>query len=69
MSEKVLPDYQQRVVDEKNELDEKFAKLCAFHGTDMFNTLSQEEQDLLRKQADVMAEYTCILGDRIAMFK
>jgi hypothetical protein len=68
MEKKPLAPHQQRVVDEKTELDEKLSKLCKFHGTDIFNGLDSAEQERLRKQADIMAEYSCILGDRIAAF-
>jgi hypothetical protein len=60
---------QQRVVKEKNELDERFAKLCMFCDTPAFDSLDYEEQTRLRQQADIMSEYTSILGDRIAAFK
>jgi hypothetical protein len=60
--------HQQRVVDEKADLDERLSKLCAFHGTSIFNGLDSAEQERLIKQADIMAEYSCILGDRIAAF-
>lgn len=63
----LLP-HQQRVVEEKSDLDEKFARLCLFCGTPAFEALDQAEQGRLRKQAAIMEEYSSILGDRIAAF-
>lgn len=60
--------HQQRVVDEKSELDEKLSKLTAFYDTEIYRNLDHDEQKRLVKQADIMAEYSCILGDRIAAF-
>lgn len=60
--------YQQRVVDEKNELDKKLSNLTAFYDTENYRGLDHDEQNRLVKQADIMAEYSCILGDRIAAF-
>ncbi len=61
--------HQQRVVDEKNELDEKLTKLNAFvsAGT-IFDTLASAEQERLRRQAGIMAEYSAVLGERIEAF-
>lgn len=60
--------HQQRVVDERTELDEKLAKLKAFIGGEVFNNLDQAEKERLDQQAAVMAEYSRILGERIAAF-
>jgi hypothetical protein len=65
----MMEGHEQRVIDEKTELDNKFASLCMFHGSDVFKSLDPIDQELLVKQADIMAEYSCILGDRIARFK
>lgn len=61
--------HQQRVVDEKAELDEKRAKLDAFFETERFNTLDIAEQARMRYQAVAMKEYSSVLGERIAAFK
>ncbi len=63
-----LQPYQQRVVDEKAELDEKREKLGKFIESDAYQALSEPERDLLSRQAIVMAEYSDILGTRIATF-
>lgn len=60
--------HQQRVVDEKAELDSKLGKLKAFFGTEDFGSLDNAEMDRLQRQADVMQQYSGILGDRIAAF-
>ncbi|WP_157651725.1 crAss001_48 related protein [Burkholderia ubonensis] len=64
----VLAPHQQRVVDEKAELDERLSKLNAFFGTPIFTGLDENERERLSAQARVMGEYSSILGDRIAAF-
>ena len=60
--------HQERVVQEKKELDEKLAKLDAFGRTDFYKTLPSDEQGRLNRQHSVMEEYSRILGERIAAF-
>jgi hypothetical protein len=60
--------HQQRVVDEKAELDERLAKLVDFTRTSIFAGLDAEERNRLDQQAATMAMYSDILGDRIAAF-
>jgi hypothetical protein len=65
----IRPPHQERVVTEKAELDEKLAKLKVFITEgDMFSRLPADERDRLQDQADIMTNYSCILGDRIAAF-
>jgi hypothetical protein len=62
--------HQQRVVDEKTELDKKATALGSFIDTSQsFVTLDAAEQDRLREQYDVMGTYSEILGARIAAFQ
>lgn len=61
--------HQQRVVDEKTELDTKWLALISFTTSDIFNGLSEYERNLLRDQAAVMKTYSDILAERIATFK
>lgn len=61
--------YQQRVVDEKSELDSKRMSLDAFFETVQFSTLDIGEQARMRYQAVAMREYSAVLGERIAAFK
>ena len=64
-----MKDYQQRVVDEKIELDEKRQKLTAFYSTPMFHSLPESEQSRLLRQGVAMRTYSEILGERIEEFK
>lgn len=62
------PAYQQRVIDEKIELDDKRAKLQAFLGSDKLAALPEAEQFRLKMQCTVMCMYSDILAARIAAF-
>ncbi len=69
-----LKPHQQRVVDEKAELDQKLAALTAFIGTSrvgntIFGGLPERERMRLYAQQRVMTEYSAILGERIADFE
>jgi hypothetical protein len=63
-----LPPYQQRVVDEKTELDDKLSRLKPFLLTEKFSSLPQAERDRMVRQAGAMEDYSTILGERIAAF-
>jgi len=60
--------HQQRVVEEKTELDDKRSKLLSFFNTDLFRGLDQAEKDRLRTQHGIMGIYSDILNQRIAAF-
>lgn len=61
--------HQERVVAEKNELDDKLSKLTKFiESSDLFKDLVESEKSRLVKQAVAMREYSSILGERIANF-
>lgn len=61
--------HQERVVTEKNELDEKLDKLLVFiNSSPVFAGLDPAEKGRLWQQAGVMRWYSQILGDRIAAF-
>lgn len=60
--------HQQRVVDEKAELDSKREKLIAFWETPIFHALPQPEQKLMQEQAVHMRHYSEVLSKRIAGF-
>lgn len=67
--EAVLQPHQQRVVDEKAELDTKATALSNFIGTSpIFEKLDPTEQERLKEQNDVMWRYSEILAQRIAAF-
>jgi len=61
--------YQERVVEEKRQLDEKTKRLEAFMGGDIFPTLPKDEQERMKEQRAAMTRYSDILGRRIAAFK
>jgi hypothetical protein len=61
--------YQQRVVDEKRELAEKYRKLHEFIAGETFRSLPIEEQDRLNRQQLIMLQYNDVLGERIAAFE
>ena len=67
MSKQLAP-HQQRVVDEKRELDERREKLDAFYSNPVFHGLPESEQSLLLRQGVAMRTYSEILGERIAAF-
>lgn len=64
-----VPAHQQRVLDEKQELDARIAKLGEFiQSNPLFLAVDADEQARLRRQLDVMHELAVILADRIAHF-
>ena len=66
----VLAPHQQRVLDEKVELDLKIAKLMAFiEGNPILSSLSDMEKIHLDRQLDAMQLYSCILAERIMAFE
>lgn len=70
MNQENLASHQQRVVDEKTELDKKASALSQFIGnSQIFETLDPSEQERLKEQNDVMWQYSEILGARIEAFK
>ena len=60
--------HQQRVVDEKRELDERLEKLCLFSNGNTFPTLPILEQERLNTQRHLMCILSAVLGERIAAF-
>lgn len=63
----MLP-HQQRVIDEKAELDAKISKLTEFIGGAIFKGLAENEKLLLKLQASAMVMYSAILDTRIETF-
>lgn len=63
-----LAPHQQRVVDEKTELDDRRTKLSAFYSTPIFHGLPESEQTRLLRQGVAMRSYSEILSERIAAF-
>jgi len=61
--------FQQKIVREKIDLDDKIKNLTAFiDGDSSFKTLSDAEQGRLRVQALIMMSYSAILLNRIKAF-
>jgi len=60
--------FQQRVVDEKVELDKRINKLREFISGDVFDSVSIAEQERMNKQLEIMWQYSNILAERIAAF-
>jgi hypothetical protein len=61
--------HQQRVVDEKRDLDEKRTKLLEFiQNSPIFKNLGESDRMLLTEQLEVMTHYSVILGSRIDRF-
>lgn len=63
-----LQPFQERVAQEKAELDEKLGKLKAFRRSPSFKTLPVEERDRLSRQESAMDCYSGVLGERIEAF-
>lgn len=66
---KKLTEYQQHVVEEKRDLDNKLFHLTLFVLTESFYEVSDAEQMRLQRQELLMRLYSQVLGERIAAFK
>ena len=64
---KVAETFKDRLLIERQDLAERFSKLCAFVDTSKFKEVVKDEQqrDLLLQQRDYMGEYLNILNQRI----
>lgn len=63
----VLP-HQQRVIDERAELENRLDKLTGFLATATFEALPDDEQERLLRQSGIMIQYSDVLAERIAAF-
>lgn len=63
-----LKPHQQRLVEEKAELDAKLENLNAFGRGELFASLPSAEQERLNRQSEIMDQYSVVLGERIAAF-
>lgn len=63
-----MQSYQQRVIDEKAELDGKREKLCAFLSSPNTGSIPVQELARLRRQSGIMEQYRDVLAERIAAF-
>lgn len=60
--------YQRRVLDEKQDLDLRIARLTAFVSADSFASLPLQERAAMLRQLDAMLLYSHALGDRIVLW-
>lgn len=63
----MLP-HQERVVTERDELQEKLTKLVSFYNGKIFAGLDESEQSRLTRQRAFMEGYYNVLNERIAAF-
>lgn len=63
-----LQPHQQRVVDERQELEARLDKLKTFITTDFCMTLPFAERDRLFRQSKIMEQYSEVLAERIEAF-
>lgn len=61
--------HQERVVEEKKELDKRRENLTAFTFTKTFESLPYSEKERLMRQHSIMEQYSDVLGERIAAFE
>ena len=62
-----MEDFKKRLVVERDELDDKIAKLEAFIGSTRFEDLDERNRKLLVTQCGVMRQYSTILNVRISI--
>jgi hypothetical protein len=60
--------HQERVVEEKKELDSKRDKLTEFIKGKLFDSLPSDEQERLIRQFRIMEQYSDVLAERIVHF-
>lgn len=63
-----MKDFQQRVIQEKADLDLKIQKLGYFFEGQVWPTLPGQEQNRLSRQYGAMKAYSDVLGERITAF-
>lgn len=64
-----IPDYIQRMIEEKKELDERIAKLIASRYSENDYEIDRDQRNLMDSQFEVMTRYSRILSDRIYIGK
>jgi len=57
--------FQERLIIEKNELNEKYEKLTQFINSKLFQEIESVQQSLLQVQASAMFTYAKCLSERI----
>ncbi len=64
-----MKNYQRRVINEKEKLDEKILRLESFTSSKIYKKLPNQERLLLTAQLGFMEKYSEILNSRIANFE
>jgi hypothetical protein len=62
-----MEDFKKRLIVEREELDDKLAKLEAFIGSPRFENLDERNRELLVSQCGAMRQYSDILAERIGI--
>lgn len=62
-----MEDFKKRLIVEREELDDKLAKLEAFIGSPRFENLDERNRELLVSQCGAMRQYSDILNERISI--
>lgn len=68
MTIRKLEPWQQRVVEEREQLHDRLVKLDALILTPEFRALPEADRDILMRQQGIMEDYRWILDERIARF-
>lgn len=68
LREAARPEWQKRVIEEKNDLDGRLERLDGFIGKSLYGAASRAEQERLCRQAGLMRDYSAVLGERIGAF-
>lgn len=63
-----MEESQERVVTERENLDENITRLDSFVSSKAFQVLNQVAQERLTRQLRLMREYSAVLAERIAAF-
>lgn len=61
-----MSDFKARLLEEKQQLDDRRIKLEFFLGTPAYRSIPAAQQTLLSIQAPIMAAYSQVLAERIA---
>ena len=61
--------WQERVIEEKAEVDKRLMRLHLFIDSDAYRTLDNRARLLMAKQRDVMAQYSQILAQRLGLIE
>ena len=62
------PDYQQRVIDEREELRERSDRLDAFIARPTFTNIDANERERMTRQARIQRDLISVLNERIEAF-